>query len=234
MRGHLHQDEERQDGADRDRQPGEALEEERVAEEHQKHELSGAGAQQGATHAGHQAQVADDEEQADGGGRGERDVHGDVIDQIGEQQMEREERGRDEPVVHRMERRPGRRAHHHHHREEEQERHRGEERDARRERTRVQLLGKLHPDRLAGNHVRERPRQRPAVRRRRHLARRDGSGGEVDLPEIRPQRQVEVAHLRGAGPGKGVGPRAEPSGSVLDVQGDDRARRGIHDRRHLF
>ena len=75
MRRHLHQDEERNDGADRDRQPGEALEEKRIAEEHEKHELSGAGSQQGVAHAGHQAQVADDEEQADGGGRGKCDVH---------------------------------------------------------------------------------------------------------------------------------------------------------------
>ena len=49
--GQLHQHEERQHRADGDREPGVALEEERVAEQHQEHELGDAGLDQGEAHA---------------------------------------------------------------------------------------------------------------------------------------------------------------------------------------
>jgi hypothetical protein len=59
-------------------------------------------------------QVADDQCEADAGGRAKSDVHGHVVDQIREQQVERKERRRNEPVVHRMERGTRCRADHDH------------------------------------------------------------------------------------------------------------------------
>ncbi len=166
-RRHLHEHEERHDGADGDREAGEALEEEGVAEEHQEDELRRAGPEQRVTHAGDDAEVADDEGKADGGGRAEGDVHRHMVDEIREQEVEREERRGDEPVVHRMQRRTGCRADHDHHCQEEQQRHGREKRDARGEGAGVELLGQLHADRLPRNEVRERPGQPPAAGRSR-------------------------------------------------------------------
>ena len=54
-RGHLHQHEQRDDGADGHRQAGVALEEERVAEEDEEHQLRRARVQQRAPHPGDHA-----------------------------------------------------------------------------------------------------------------------------------------------------------------------------------
>src|SRR5688572_13302197 len=65
--GELHQHVEGDDGADGDGEPRVALEEERVAEEDEEHELGRSGLDEREPPAGHDPQVADDEEQARGG-----------------------------------------------------------------------------------------------------------------------------------------------------------------------
>ena len=86
-----------------------------------------------------------------------------MVHQIGEQEMEREERRRHEPVVHRVERRTGGGSQDHHHGEKEQQAHRREERDPRGEGARVQPLRKGDANRLARQQVVERPLDRKSV-----------------------------------------------------------------------
>ena len=159
---HLHQDEERDHGADRDREPRVALEEEGVREEHEEDELGGPRLQERRAHAGHDPEVAHDQQDADRGGDHERDVDVDVVDEVGEQQVEGEEGRRQEEVVHGMEAAALHHAHDHHHRQEEEQPHGREEGDAGRERARVQPVGRLHPDPLAGGQAVEAPGEPPA------------------------------------------------------------------------
>ena len=107
------------------------------------------------------------------------------------------------------------------------ERHRREERDPRRKGTWVEPLWERHADRLTGDEVRKLPREIPPAWPRASSAGRNSARRKVDVLEIGPEHEAEIAHLCHSGIGKRVGPCAEAARSVLHVEGDRAVRRGI-------
>src|SRR3984957_4523575 len=96
----LHHDEERENCADGDRQPGVAIEEKCIGKQHEVHELRETRFRRREFHAHHQAQVTHQQKNRNAGTDDERQMDGDVIHQIGHEQMKREERASHEKIIH--------------------------------------------------------------------------------------------------------------------------------------
>src|SRR5436305_1328580 len=142
----LHHDEQSQYRADGDGEAREAFEEEGVGEHHEVYELSEARLARREARADDKPKVAYDHEDRDDRRGGERRVNRDVVNEVCEQEVEREERGGEEEVVHRMKLYAAHRRDDEHQEEEEEERDRREEAYATGERAGLQLLRHRHPD----------------------------------------------------------------------------------------
>src|SRR5688500_16331791 len=191
----LHGREAREDRADGDRQAGEALEETRVGEQHQVDELSERRFPIRELRTHDKSQIANHQSDRHYRGNREREVDGDVIHQIGHQEMEGEERRCQESVVHRMEVDAADGDDDEHHREKEQQRYRGEEGDLTGERPGLEFLRHVHADLESREEIRVAPLQSPPATLLDLLGRGKRVLREVDVIEVRAHCQLEIAHL---------------------------------------
>ena len=140
-----------------------------------------------------------------------------MIDQVGEQQMKREERAGEKEIVHRMQLDAAQRRDDEHQEEKEQQRHRREVADPSGQRPGLQFLRHDHADLKAREQVLRLPGQFPAVLGRFLLRRRQGVVGEIDVFEIGRHLELEVAHL-GDFVAEVIAPAVQSLGAVLDRQ----------------
>lgn len=189
--GHEHR--QRRDRAERNGQAGQPVEEEAIAEEDHITELR-EGGDAGEPAAECEQEVAGDQGQRDGGGNCESRAERQEIDEIREQQLEREAAGSEEKIVHGMHVHAHQEADDDEDREEEQQRHRGEECDARCGGAGVQHVGHGHADAAGADFVGVEPGEIPAAVGGRTLAGRACSRRKIDLGEVRFHAERKVPH----------------------------------------
>src|SRR5256885_13478829 len=100
--GCLHLYKERQDRTDRDRQPRESFQEERIRECHQIDELRERRFAGGEAHAYYEPQIRNYEKHRDSRANNKSEMNRDVINEIRQQQVEREESRGEKEIIHRM------------------------------------------------------------------------------------------------------------------------------------
>src|SRR6266436_9325460 len=108
-----------------------------------------------------------------------------MIRQVREQQMKREERAGQEKIVHRMQIVAAQRGEDEHQEEKEEQRHGSEIADSSRKRPGLQLLRHLQRDVESGHQILEIPLQLPAVRRLPLLRRRKRIIRKIETGKIR-------------------------------------------------
>src|SRR6266704_6774 len=123
-------------------------------------------------------------------------MNGNMIRQIRQQQMKREERACQEEVIHRVQIVAAQRGQNEHQKEKEEQRHGREVADPPRQRSRLQLLRHLQCDVEPGYQILVIPLQLPAARRPPLFRRRKRTVREVETGKIRLHQQAEVARLR--------------------------------------
>src|SRR5881397_1428327 len=106
-----------------------------------------------------------------------------VVDQISQQQMKREERGREKEVIHGMHLNAPHRGNDQHEKEEEEKGYRSKETDPAGQRAWLKFLGHGHRDLIARHKVLVIPIQIPARRRLMFFSRRQCVVGEIYVLE---------------------------------------------------
>src|SRR6266571_4600681 len=115
-----------------------------------------------------------------------------VVRQIRQQQMKREERTRQEEIIHRVQVVPTQRGQDKNQKEKEEQRHRREIADPPRQRAGLQLLRHLQRDVEPGYQILVIPLQFPAVPRLPLFARRKRIVRKIEAGKVRLHQQVEV------------------------------------------